>query len=615
MAEVQTAEAKTAETKTAETKTAEATAADGRWDLSAIYPGFGSEEFRRDLASAEKDIEAAKAFEPAGDFDGTARAFLDMANSLLRRLFPLAAYANLTFAADTSDEEAYKYVSRFEEMAASLTEPFVRFEKWLGTFSPGTILAGNDPAVARHRYYLTVMQRDAAHLMSDAEEILLARLQAVGSGAWEALQSRLTSGLAVDFEIGGKKESCSLSMIRNFANSPDADLRKRAYEAELGAYARIDESVAAAVNSIKGEVNIISKLRGFESPLAESLFRSRLDERAVEAMMEAIREKLPAFRSYLRRKARLLGHAGGLPFYDLFAPVSASSPSYTYEEAKAFIIRHFGRFSGGLADFAATFFESGWVDVYPRKGKMGGAFCAHIEGMGQSRILTNFDGTFSAVSTLAHELGHGYHNSMVYDETMLNMDYPMPVAETASIFCETIVSEAAIAGREGDEAIFILEKSIENSTQIIVDILSRYLFEKSVFDRRKDGPLSVRELCGLMEDAQREAYGDGLDPAFLHQYMWLCKSHYYSASFSFYNYPYAFGLLFGKGLYAIYKAGEPDFEAKYRSLLAGTVRMDAADTAASMGIDICDKTFWAGSLGLIEEEIGQFLRLTEGTKP
>jgi pepF/M3 family oligoendopeptidase len=581
------------------------------WDLSTIYPGFDSREFVQDMETIGSDIRALTEMPLTEDFDATASAFLSLANKIFGMIYPLGAYANLRFAANTADEEAFKLLNRIEEMASTLTEPFVKFEKWLLTIDEAALAHSSDPMVLEHRYYLDLLRKDAAHLLSDAEEILLSKLQTVGSNAWSSLQSKLTSDLMVDFEIDGKTTPCSLSMIRNFANSPSQDIRRRAYEAELGAYPRIDEAVAAAVNAIKGEVNLISRLRGFASPLAESAFRSRVDLAAVEAMMEAIREKLPAFRKYLRRKASILGHSGGLPFYDLFAPVSSTSMTYTYDEAKAFIVEHFGSFSDELAAYAKNVFDKRWVDVEPRKGKMGGAFCAHIEGRGQSRILTNFDGTFSAVSTLAHELGHGYHNSCIYDETSLNMNYPMPVAETASIFCETIVSEASIAMADGDGAIFLLEKSIEGSTQVVVDILSRFIFEKSLFAGREEGPLSVRELNEQMQRAQLEAYGDGLDPDTLHPYMWLCKSHYYSASFSFYNYPYAFGLLFGKGLYALYKAGEPQFVERYKRLLNSTVKMDAADTAATMGIDIHSKAFWLESLGLIEEEINTFLRLTD----
>lgn len=399
-------------------------------------------------------------------------------------------------------------------------------------------------------------------------------------------------------------------MIRNLANHPVQEVRKRAYVAELASYERIEEGVAAALNAIKGEVNIISKLRGFESPLHQSASGSKLDMETLNAMIEAMKEKLPAFHKYLQRKAQLLGHQGGLPFYDLFAPISESSLTFTYEQAQAFILENFAAFSPELSNYAKTVFDNQWIDVEPKKGKRGGAFCAGVGGRKQSRIMLNFDGSFSEVSTLAHELGHGYHNSQVYSETLINSGYPMPVAETASIFCETIVTNAAIKTASADDAVFILEKSIEGATQVIVDILSRFLFEKSIFDERIEGPITVEQIKALMLKAQREAYGDGLDQN-LHPYMWACKPHYYSSGFSFYNYPYAFGLLFGKGLYAQYKAGKPNFVEDYNRLLNNTTKMNARDVAATMGLDIAKKDFWLASLTMVEDEINQFIQLTE----
>ena len=295
----------------------------------------------------------------------------------------------------------------------------------------------------------------------------------------------------------------------------------------------------------------------------------------------------------------------------MFAPVTASTLKFTYEEAAAFVIKHFGSYSQELADYARQAFEGNWIDVEPRQGKVGGAFCAGIHPVKESRILTNFTGSFSDVSTLAHELGHGYHNAQVFDESALNSDYPMPVAETASIFCETIITDAALKEVSEEDKIYILEKSLEGSTQVIVDILSRFIFESSLFAARQDAPLPINEIKALMIAAQKEAYGDGLDQDLLHPYMWLCKPHYYSAGFNFYNYPYAFGLLFGKGLYAQYLSGLENFQAAYNKLLNNTTKMMAKDVAATMNIDITQKDFWLQSLEIIEREIEEFLKLTE----
>ena len=581
------------------------------WDLSTIYIGFEHESYQNDFKALNKSIETLTSLELTKNFDETASAYICNYNNIYSILAPLAVYASLSFSVDTKNEMALKYLNKAEEISALLTEPSVNFQNWLKEFDLSVIENSKNSVVLEHQFYLQETHKEASHLLSDKEEILLSKLKSVGSSAWSNLQGKLTSGLMIDFELNGEIKAYSLSMIRNFASHADQDVRKRAYEVELAGYKKIEESITASLNAIKGEVNIISRLRGYDSPLHQSASIAQLDIASLDAMIEAMKEKLPVFHKYLKRKAVLLGHEGPLPFYDLFAPISTRSLTYTYDEAKAFIIKNFSTFSQELSDYAKEAFDKKWLDVEPREGKRGGAFCAPIGGRKQSRIMLNFDGSFSEVSTMAHELGHGYHNSRVYNETMLNCRYAMPVAETASIFCETIVTNAAIESANKDEAIFVLEKSIEGATQVIVDILSRFIFEKNVFDARIESPLSVDQINNIMLEAQKEAYGEGLDPECLHQYMWICKPHYYSSDFSFYNYPYAFGLLFSKGLYAQYKAGRSNFVEAYNTLLNNTTKMNAQAVAKTMGIDITKKEFWLKSLEMVEEEINQFLSLTE----
>jgi pepF/M3 family oligoendopeptidase len=388
-------------------------------------------------------------------------------------------------------------------------------------------------------------------------------------------------------------------------------VRRRAFEAERQAYAQVEESSAAALNGIKGEVLTVTELRGFENPLEETLLDSRMEKGTLDAMFEAIRESLPMFRKYLRRKAELLGHENGLPFYDLFAPMGESQMSFTYEEAMDFVVKNFSSFSQRLGDYARNAYVKNWMDVEPRDGKRGGAFCSNLHAIGESRIMSNFDGSFSNMTTLAHELGHGYHGFNLKDESILNSSYPMPIAETASIFCETIVVNAALKDMDDQEAVTILEQSISDACQVIVDIYSRYLFETRLFETRKDHPLSVKELKSFMLDAQKEAYGDGLDSEVLHPYMWLNKTHYYSAGRNFYNFPYAFGLLFSKGLYAIYLKRGEEFVPQYDELLAITGKKSIKEVAETMDIDVTKPDFFRDSLKIVEKDIEKFLNLTK----
>lgn len=265
-----------------------------------------------------------------------------------------------------------------------------------------------------------------------------------------------------------------------------------------------------------------------------------------------------------------------------------------------------------LADFAARAFDNNWIDAEQREGKMGGAFCMEIPGSGESRILCNFDGSIDQVSTIAHELGHGFHNDCMVKahRTRLQRRTPMTMAETASIMCETIISNATLKQVSSpEEELAILEGMLNNDSQVIVDIYSRYLFEKEVFERREKSDLSPDELSDIMERAQKATYGDGLDERYLQKYMWTWKPHYYSADLSFYNYPYSFGLMFGTGLYAIYQERGDSFIPEYKDLLSSTVLGSAADLANRFGINIRDKAFWEGSLKVVEKRINRYVEI------
>ena len=587
---------------------------DLRWDLAPLYPSFASDAFQNDLRTMATELAALKdryTWSAVTDPAAEMTSYLLDLNALMSRLVLLQGYAGLTFQADTADEAAMRYVDQLDMLATELTEPTVKFRRYLTTLADLDEYIASSPLLTEHSFLIKDQLDKARYMLSDHEEVLLALLQTTGSSAWSILQSKLTAGLMITLDVAGEQKTLPLSMVRNLAKHESAEVRKSAYLAELKAYENIDESIAAALNCIKGEVLTVAKLRGYPSPLAQSAATARLDMDSLNAMISAMRDKLPAFRKYLRRKGEILGHKNGLPFYDLFAPITASSLKFTWEEGTAFILRHFASYSPELADYATQVFAGEWVDALPRKGKVGGAFCAGVHPIKESRILMNYTGSFSDVSTLAHELGHGYHNDQVFCESVLNSDYPMPVAETASIFCETIVIDAALKEVADQDKIDILEKSLAGHTQLIVDILSRFIFESNVFTERKEAPLSVTRVKHLMIEAQKEAYGDGLDENTLHPYMWLCKSHYYSAGFNFYNYPYAFGLLFGKGLYAQYLDGQENFHAAYDQLLNNTTRMPAKEVAATMNIDTTSKDFWLKSLGIIERDIEEFLQLTE----
>ena len=327
-------------------------------------------------------------------------------------------------------------------------------------------------------------------------------------------------------------------------------------------------------------------------------------------MLSAMEEYSPKFWQYLKAKAKALGHENGLPWYDLFAPMGNASTSFTTEEARDYLLKQFSTFDEELAAMVARAFDEAWIDFYPHDGKRGGAFCSNVRKIGQSRILTNYDGMFTDVVTLAHELGHAFHNECIRAHRPLNQGYSMPLAETASTFNECVVMNAAIkTAADKEEKIALIESQLQDATQIICDIFSRYRFETMVFANREQQFMNADTLCAFMLEAQKQSYGDGLDHSCLHPFMWVCKSHYYGPTF--YNFPYAFGGLFARGLYAQYEKEGASFVPKYKKLLYTTPIATAENVAKVADLDLTDKEFWRGALQTIADQIDLFCALVE----
>lgn len=587
-----------------------------RWSLKELYESFEDDAFVSDMKLLDEKIEqfgewVNHSVKEGNDPAETILTFIRYSEEITATLSKLSQFASLTSATDARNESALDYLNKLNVKSTALTQPSVVFQTYLKGLDSLEQTIESSSQLKEYAFYLEQIKLRSKYMLTEKEEVAISKLTTTGSTAWSNLQNKLSSTLMVDVLLDGEKKSLPLPALRNLAYSEDKSKRLAGYQAEMDAYKKIEESSAAALNGIKGEVVTLCELRGFESPLEETLIKSRLDKETLDAMLSAMCEYLPAFQKYLRRKAELLGHRNGLPFYDMFAPMGEVNITYTYPEAMEFIIAQFRTFSDRLADFTQHAYDNAWLDVEPREGKRGGAFCSNLHGIKESRILSNFSGSFSNMTTLAHELGHAYHGANLVDESILNSRYPMPIAETASIFCETIVVNAALNNASKEEQLAILESSISDSTQVIVDIYSRFLFESALFEERKNSVVSVAKLKELMLKAQKEAYGDGLDPDFLHPYMWINKPHYYSAGLNFYNFPYAFGLLFSKGLYAQYLKDGDAFVAKYDTLLNATGKELIADVAMRMNVDVHNPDFFRSSLALIEKDIEKFIELSK----
>ena len=580
------------------------------WSLDVLYRGIDDPKLASDMERFKKLISLLSEAVAALDKENAAvslRRVIDVKEELTVLVRRLAGYFSLRRSADSADAEGASYQTKISGMIASTTKDNVMFEKFAGSLENLDSIIESDEVLSQYKFYFKEIKNDISHMMSDEAEALYAKMNISGGRAWGDLFSYLTSKVKVDYN----GEVTSLSAIRGLADSEDPAVRKAAFEAELACYDKIKDSIAFALNSIKAQVNLTAELRGYEDPLAMTLEQSRMKKDTLDAMLEAMREAMPAFRKYLRHKAKLLGYENGLPWYEILAPMGkAGSESFTVEQAHKYLVEHFASFAPDLAEMVDLAFKEEWIDFYPRAGKVGGAFCSNLPFVGQSRILTNFSGSFGSVVTLAHELGHAYHGQQIQSHRPLNTGYTMPVAETASNFNELIIVNDAISKAKGEEKIQLIESQIQDSTQIIVDIYSRFLFEDEVIRRRNNTFLYADELEKIMINAQKEAYGDGLDPDYLHPYMWCCKSHYYRAGLSYYNFPYTFGGLFSRGLYAKYLEEGVSFLPKYRELLRATTVDTVENVAAIAGIDLTRPEFWRESLKTITDQIEMFIAET-----
>ena len=582
-----------------------------RWDLSPIFPSLDSSEFQNEFnAVLAKIAESNAKFDqfkirrrenPSVDaeFITQFETILGDWNALSQRLSTLGSYIGCFVTTDAKNELAQSLESQLESETVVLGQLQTRLIAWVGSCDVEKLLESSQIA-REHEFWVRRAAILERHQMSEAEENLASALRPMGYGGWAKLHGTLSSLLTAPVEIAGETQILPMSALRGLATNPDRNVRKTAFEAELKAWETVSPSMAAAMNGIKGFARETRSRRGFADDVAPTLLSNSIDGATLEAMQSACVEAFPDFRRYLKAKARAFG-IEKLAWFDLIAPVGNDEKKWDWPETEAFIEIQFGRYSPELAAFARRSFEEKWTDAPAQKGKVGGAYCTGTRP-GESRVLMNFDGSFTGVSTLAHELGHAYHNFCLKNRTPIQDAIPMTLAETASIFCETLVFEGAVANADKNQKIALLDNALSRNLMVVVDIHSRFLFEKSVFQKRATRELTENELSELMTQAQNATYGDGVSP--LHPLMWAVKGHYYGANF--YNYPYTFGLLLGLGLYARYEENPQEFRQKYDDFLSRCGMSDAQTLALDFGFDISQKTFWQSSLNVIKRQIDEF---------
>ena len=631
------------------------------WDLGSIYPDINSEKYKSDLAKLTEGIKTLKALNDQAENPDQKNhlniqnwiADFFKADDILGPLAnTLAAYSYSIYSVDTTSKSLLDNLNQVE----SLTDQYeIQLNRFSHTVSKNRgILSefyANFPQYRKYEFSINEMLEDDIHTLSPELEGIIAKLQQTGGRAWDRLHEQLISNLK-DPETGKL-----FNELRNDAYSPDARLRKESWQKEIALLKQNEIAFAASLNNLKGETLSLLEERSWNCAIDRALSSSRMKKETLDALIAAIEESLPQWRKYLKAKAEYLknhnatastncGKEKGLAFYDLFAPLDGNtandgntntagqtetgcntatpsatnnraaseesllSKNWTFEEARDYIIKEFTSFSPVMGDFAKNAFDKNWIDARVHPGKVGGAYCQDFYVQKESRVLSNFTGAFSDIITLAHELGHAFHFFCIKDKDYRNANYPMTLAETASTFAETIVKQDILKTASKEDRIKILELDLQDTCQVLVDILCRFYFERSVFEERQNGELTSEDFCRLMADAQERSYGDGLS-AERHEYMWAVKSHYYSVDLDFYNFPYAFGQLFAAGLYSRYKKEGKAFVDIYCNLLSDTGSMSCEDLCFKAGFDITKKDFWKSGIDFYINEIEQFCKEAE----
>ena len=590
-----------------------------RWSVADVHQSFDARSFTDAMESAGAGVTRLEAlFEehnvraitprPVQSADGEAAdSVISTFNNVVEAQEILGAYIYATVSTDSRNERAQGLLSEMETLDARVSPLLARLADWVAAL--GTEQLATVSTEARdHLGPLERLQARAEHQMSEVEEGLYSELGTTGSSAWGRLQGDLTSQLSTEVHLPTGTKTMPMAAVRGLSTDSDLNVRKAAYEAEMRAWPTIAVACASAMNSIKGEANVVNRRRKWKQPLDASLYSNNVSLETFNAMQSAVHASLPDFRRWMRVKAKLVGDTNGLSWWNLSAPLSISPGPISWDQGISLVKGAFASYSDRLSHLVDRSINEQWLDAEPREGKVGGAFCMSFVD-DRSLVLLNWSGSVDSAQVTAHELGHAYHNTQLAHRTALQKRLPMALAETASIFCETLVVEEGLSRLQGDDRLALLDVDLIGANQVVVDIHSRFLFETEVFARRQKRTLGVSELNEIMLSAQRDAYGDGLDQTTAHPHMWVLKPHYYGSHF--YNWPYTYGLLFGLGLYAQYQLDPEKFRDGYDDVLSRAGMDTAEQLGQAFGIDVTSESFWTASLDVLRARMRNYEQLAQ----
>ena len=590
-----------------------------RWSVADIHQSFTARSFtdamertganvaRLEAQFEEHNIRAGEPHKPSALDGQIANQIINAMNETIKDSEILGSYVYATVSTNTREETAQGLLSELEVIDSRLSPLLARLADWVATLGADELAIVSDVA-REHLGPLQRLQARAQHQMSEVEEGFYAELSTTGSSAWSRLQGDITSQLTVSVDLPDGTKTLPITAVRGMSTHSDVAVRKAAYDAEMKAWPTVAMPCAAAMNSIKGDANSVNRRRHWASPLDASLYSNSVSRKTFDAMQSAVSASLPDFRRWMNVKAKLHGDKNGLSWWNLFAPLNVAPSQISWDQGVQLVRGAFAAYSDNLAGLVDRSLAEQWIDAEPREGKVGGAFCMSFVD-DRSLVLLNWSGSVDSAQTTAHELGHAYHNTQLADRTPLQKRLPMALAETASIFCETLVVEEGLSRLSGDERLALLDTDLGGANQVVVDIHSRFLFETEVFARRQRRTLGVSELNEMMLSAQAQAYGNGIDQSTAHPHMWVLKPHYYGSHF--YNWPYTYGLLFGLGLYAQYSLDPERFRSGYDTVLSRAGMDTAEELGRAFNLDVSNEAFWTASLDVLRTRMLDYENLAQ----
>lgn len=584
------------------------------WDLDVIFAGGSdSEEFQRFLENVEERIvdlsNAVQEFSPIAVSDVTDMAnIVEKLEATMKKLRESFAFISCLSAQNVKDQGAALLVARRSELIAKMGGVNTIFNQKLASI-PDDIWEEMllNETVKEVTFFLNETRDSAKGLLPAEQEVLINDLAVDGYHAWGQMYETIVGNMSVEIEEDGVVNSYSIGQASNKLSSPDADFRKHVFQQISKAWEENADLFSQTLNHLAGFRIQKYKHRGWDDVIKEPLQINRMKEETLQAMWNAITNNKHHFVKYLNKKAELIGKEK-LSIYDISAPLTKSVKKVSYTDGANFILKYFGEFSPKMANFAQMAFEKRWIEAEDRPGKRPGGFCTSFPDSGQTRVFMTYSGTSSNISTLAHELGHAYHQHVMNDIHGLNQRYAMNVAETASTFAELIVADASVKNAESrQEKLELLEDKLQRSIAFFMNIHARFLFETRFYEERKHGMVSVKRLNELTIQAQKEAYSDAL--SHYDQNFWSSKLHFHITGTPFYNFPYTFGYLFSLGIYA-HSQKTSNFEDDYIRLLQDTGRMNVEDLAMKhLNVDLTKPDFWENAIALCVKDVEEFISL------